>query len=155
VVDCLLGVAVGVGEEAHGHEPPVAPLAARRTVSDSAGFLKVPSGVLEVSDFDVDLADPHVQVVRCIGHALAVCLAKLQCSLVQLARLGILIGNAAPPQSLIPAESLSERLPARQPSRSRRTETYKLAINAENTNILHFQLYRAFLRLVRRPVAAA
>ena len=52
--------------------------------------------------------------------------------------MGILIGNAAPPQSLIPLNRFGERLPARQPSRSRRTETYKLAINAENTNILHF-----------------
>ena len=43
----------------------------------------MPSGALEVSDFDVDLADPHVQVGGCSRHALAVCLGHLQCTLVQ------------------------------------------------------------------------
>jgi hypothetical protein len=46
VVDGGLGVAVGVGEEAHGHEPPVAPLVLRRSVADSGGDLEVPSGAL-------------------------------------------------------------------------------------------------------------
>jgi hypothetical protein len=69
--------------------------------------------------------------------------------------MGILIGNAAPPQSLIPAESLQRAPTCAAAIAEPADRTYKLAINAENTNILHFQLYRAFLRLVRRPVAAA
>ena len=81
--DGLLGVAVGLGEESHRHEPAEAPLAHRRTVSESRGGLEVSVGALEVSDLDVDLADPHVQVGGCARHAIAVCLGQLQRSPVE------------------------------------------------------------------------
>ena len=82
-LDGLLGVAVGLGEESHRHEPAEAPLAHRRTVSESRGGLEVSVGALEVSDLDVDLADPHVQVGGCARHAIAVCLGQLQRSPVE------------------------------------------------------------------------
>ena len=57
-----LRVALGVGDSTHGHEPPVSALGHRRTLTERRCPLQVSVGAVEVSDLEVDLADPHVQV---------------------------------------------------------------------------------------------
>jgi hypothetical protein len=69
--------------------------------------------------------------------------------------MGILIGNAAPPQSLIPAESLQRAPTCAAAIAEPADRNVQARDKRRKYEYLAFQLYRAFLRLVRRPVAAA
>jgi len=58
----LLPVALGMGDQSHRHEPPVAALGHRRSFTEGRGPLEVSIGGLKVPDFVVHLAESHVQV---------------------------------------------------------------------------------------------
>ena len=76
VADGRIQVALGLGEESSRHEPAVATLVHPGTVSGCCGGLEVSPGALEVSGFDVDLAQPHVQVGDRARQSLALCLGS-------------------------------------------------------------------------------
>jgi hypothetical protein len=79
----LLPVALGMGDQSHRHEPPVAALGHRRGFTEGRGPLEVSIGGLKVPDFVVHLAESHVQVGGGPQDGVAVRLAHLQCSLVE------------------------------------------------------------------------
>jgi len=84
-LDRPLRVTVGPGEESLREEPAVAALGHRPPVGESGRGLEVLLGALEVSNLDVHLAQPHVQLSGCPRHAWAVCLGETQRLRAQLA----------------------------------------------------------------------